>query len=142
MQPTTTSLQAELTHRLQASLQQAQTYTVHLRTNYTRLLVGGLVSSAATTLVAGGTALGGPTAGIGDAGWRLACVIAAVLSLASTICVGIGQQLKLGERLPQAQLCVGQLRALDVQLGLGSRDWTDIAKEYEEIIKTNADVFD
>jgi hypothetical protein len=141
MQTETNARQQELSHRLQNSLHQAESYSARLRTTYDRLVVGGLVTSAVTTLVAGGTALAGPMAGSGDTGWRLACTIAALFSLVSTICVGIGQQLKLGERVPKGQLCAGQLRALDVQLAVGTSDWSDIAKEYEQVLKNYSDVF-
>jgi hypothetical protein len=140
MQPETSTRQTELSNRLRASLRQAETYSTRLRTTYNGLLVAGLVGSAATTLVAGGTALNGPMVGAEEAGWRLACIIAALFSLVSTVCVGIGQQLKLGERLPKAELCVGQLRTLDTQLAIGTREWGDIAKEYEQLIKDYADV--
>jgi hypothetical protein len=141
MQPQITSKQELLSQHVQASLRRAETYTASLRRNYTRLVIGGLVSSAATTLVAGGGALGGAAAGLGTGGWQFTCALAAMLGFVSTICVGVMQQLKLGERLPLGQLCVGRLRALDVALTTGSREWGDIAKEYEAVIKESAEVF-
>ena len=141
MPPETDSHQAQLQQHIQASLRQAETYTAGLRKTYTILVVGGLVSSAATTLVAGGAALQGPAAGLTTGGWVLTCGIAAILGFASTVCVGVVQQLKLGERLPLGQLCVGQLRALDVAMTTGSRAWGDIAKEYEAIVRDSAKVF-
>lgn len=140
MQPESNSKHALLNQRIQSSLRRAETYTLGLRKAYTRLVIGGLVSSAATTLVAGGTALQGPLLGTGTTGWRITCIVAALLSLISAICVGAGQQLKLGERLPQGLLCVGRLRALDMALAIESRDWNDIAIEYEEIVKGFAEV--
>jgi len=140
MQPESNSKQALLNQRIQSSLRRAETYTLGLRKAYTRLVIVGLVSSAATTLVAGGTALQGPLVGSGTIGWRITCIVAALLSLISAICMGAGQQLKLGERLPQGLLCVGRLRALDMALAIERRDWNDIAIEYEEIVKGFSDV--
>lgn len=142
MQPTINSKQEQLNQRIQASLHQAEAYTARLRTTYNRLTFGGLLSSAVTTLVAGGTAVQGSLVGLGLGGWQLGCILAALLGLTSTVCVGMGQQLKLGERLPQGQLCIGQLRALDVALAVEGRAWSEVAKEYEEILKQNAEVFD
>ncbi len=107
MQPETIAKRDQLSQRLRDSLHKAENYTDRLRRPYTRLVVGGLVGSSATVLVAGGTAIQGPQVGSGTEGWRLACIVAALLSLITTICVGLGQQLKLGERLPQGQLCIG-----------------------------------
>lgn len=138
MQPEISPKHTQLRQHVQASLRQAETYTTRLRKVYTGLVIGGIVCSAATVLVAGGTALQGPAIGTG---WQLACGVAAGLSLVSTICNGVMQQLKLGEHLPLAQLSVGRLRGLDLALVTGSRDWSEIAKEYEAIIKEAAEVF-
>ncbi len=141
MQPPTNSRQQQLGQHVQASLRRAEAYTSGLRRTYTTLVVGGLVSSAASTLVAGGAALGGPAVGLATTGWQFFCVLAALLSFGTTVFVGIVQQLKLGERLPVGQLAVGRLRALDVALTTGSREWGDIAKDYEVILKESAEVF-
>ena len=140
MQPETQPQLAQLQQHIQASLRRAEAYTAGLRKTHTTLVVGGLVSSAATTLVAGGAALGGAAAGLNTGGWQLTCGLAAILGFASTVCVGIVQQLRLGERLPQGQLCVGQLRALDVAMATGSRALGDIAKEYAAIVKDSSEV--
>jgi hypothetical protein len=138
MQPEVASKQERVRQHVQASLLRAQTYTTGLRKTYTLLVVGSLVTSAATTLVAGGTAVQGTS--IGSA-WQIACAVAAVLSFISTICVGVMQQLKLGERLPLGQLCVGRLRGLEVALTMGTREWHEIAIEYEAILKEFSEVF-
>jgi hypothetical protein len=140
MQPTTNSKQEQLGRYVEASLRRAETYTAGLRNTYTLLVVGGLLSSAASTLVAGGAAVGGAAVGLSTFGWQFFCILAALLSFATTVLVGVMQQLKLGERLPLGQLCVGRLRALDVALTTGSREWTEIAKEYEVIVKESAEV--
>lgn len=140
MQPEILSQQAQLQQHIQVSLRRAEAYTASLRKTHTALVIGGLVASAGTTLVAGGAALGGAAAGLNTGGWQLTCGLAAILGFVSTVCVGIVQEFRLGERLPQGQLCVGQLRALDVAMTTGSRTWGDIAKEYESIVKESAQV--
>ena len=140
MQPEANSKRDQLIQRIRDSLLKAENYSLRLRRAYTRLVIGGFVSSTATVLVAGGTAVQGPLVGSGIEGWRLACIVAALLSLISTICVGLVQQLKLGERVPQGQLCVGQLRALDIALLIEGRDFDEIAKEYEEVVKAFPEV--
>ena len=122
MQPQGKTKQEQLREYVQASLRRAETYTSNLRKTYTGLVIGSLISSAATTLVAGGAVLTGITVGLGIGGWLSSCFVAAALGFVSTICVGVMQQLKLGERLPVGQLCVGRLRALDVALTTGSRE--------------------
>jgi hypothetical protein len=141
MQPQIDVIHEQLRQHVQASLRQAENYTAGLGKTYTRLTIGGLASSAVSTLVAGGVALQGSAFGLGASGWQLFCGIAAALGFVSTICMGIVQQLRLGERLPLGQSCVGRLRALNMALTVGSRDWGEIAKEYEAVIKESAEIF-
>jgi len=117
------------------SLRIAQDQTARLRNTSTRLVVAGIASSAITTLVAGGTAVTGPVVGEGDAGWRLACILAAIFAFASTICTGLTQQLKISERLSQGIACVGRLKSLDIAMVTNILDWQAITKEYAEIAK-------
>jgi hypothetical protein len=117
------------------SLRKAQEITSGLRRKNTRLLITGMVCSAGTTLVAGGTAAAGPVIGEGDAGWRIACIVAAVLAFVSTVATALTTQLKYDERLTQGNRCVGRLRALDVAIVTGSGNWEEISKEYEEVVK-------
>jgi hypothetical protein len=118
------------------SLRKAKEYTSGLRRKNTRLLITGMVCSAGTTLVAGGTATAGPVVGEGDAGWRIACIVAAVLAFASTVSTALTTQLKFDERLSQGNQCVGRLRALEVAIASGSENWEETAKEYSEIVKS------
>jgi len=118
------------------SLQRAQVYISGLRKTNTFLLIASIVSSAATTFVAGGTAVAGPVVGDGVAGWKIACVVAAILAFVSTVTTALIQQMKTGERLIQGTQCVGRLRALDVAIAIGSQSWEDITREYGEIVKT------
>jgi len=96
----------------------------------------GIASSAGSTLVAGVTAATGPLVGQGDAGWRLACIVAAVFAFVATMSTGLKQQLRFSDRLAKGAQCVGKLRALDVTITTGNQDWQEIANEYKEIAKT------
>ncbi len=125
-----------LVQRVKASLQKAEEIVSGLRKANTRLLVAGMASSAASTLVAGITAAQGPVVGEGTEGWRVACIVAAVFGFASTVSTGLSQQLKINDRLSEGTQCVSKLRSLDVVITTGSRSWEEIVKEYEEIAKT------
>ena len=141
MPPEGNSKQEQLRQLVSSTLRRAETHTANLHRTHMSLVVGGLVTSAASTLVAGGAALQGPLFGPGAAGWQLTCGLAAVLAFISTISLGIEQQLKLGERLPAGRNHVGRLRALDVALTTGTRDWDEIAKEIELVIQESARIF-
>lgn len=117
------------------SLRKAREYTSGLRKRNTRLLITGMICSAGTTLVAGGTAATGPVVGSGDAGWRIACIVAAILAFISTVSTAITTQLKFDERLTKGNQCVGQLEALNVSILTGTENWKEAAKEYREIVK-------
>jgi hypothetical protein len=125
-----------LAQRVEASLQKAEGIVSGLRKANTRLLVAGMASSAAATLVAGITAAQGPVVGTGIEGWRVACIVAAVFAAASTVSTGLNQQLKISDRLAKGTQCVGRLKSLDIVIATGSRGWEEIVKEYEEIAKT------
>ena len=123
------------TQMVKDSLRKAQEITSSLRRKNTRLLITGMVCSAGTTLVAGGTTAVGPVVGEGDTGWRIACIVAAVLAFVSTVATALTTQLKYAERLTQGDQCVGRLRALDVVIVTGCGNWEEIIKEYGEIVK-------
>jgi hypothetical protein len=125
-----------LTRRVKASLRKAQQVASRLRQAHTRLLVTGIASSAASTLVAGITAAGGPVVGEGTEGWRVACIVAAVFAFVSTVSAALGQQLKVSDRLSKGTQCVGRLRALDVAIATSSQSWEEIVQEYQEIANT------
>lgn len=124
-----------LAQRVRASLQKTEERTAGLWTANTRLLVSGMVSSAASTLVAGITAVQGPIIGKGVNGWRVACIVAAVFGFVATVCTGLVQQLKIGDRLSKGNQCLGKLRSLDLAITTGSQSWEEIVQEYQEIVK-------
>lgn len=118
------------------SLLKAQERISGLRKTNTGLVIISILSSAATTLVAGGTAAVGPVMGTGDVGWRLACILAALFAFVSTVTTALIQQLKTSERLIEDTQYVSRLKALQVAIVTGSQSWEEIAKEYAEIVKT------
>ena len=124
-----------LAGRVRDSIRKAEGVVADLRKIHTRLTTTTIVSSAASTLVAGITAAAGPVVGEGPEGWRMACIIAAVLAFVSTVGTGIGQGQRIGDRLAEGSQCVGRLRYLDVTITTGSRSWEAIGQEYEEIAK-------
>jgi hypothetical protein len=122
------------------SLRKAQEHTSGLRKTNTRLIITGMVCSAGTTLVAGGTAVTGPVVGVEDAGWRLACIVAAIFAFASTVCTALTTQLKFDERLTQGNQCDGRLKALDLAIFARSENWEQVTKEYGEIVKAYIEI--
>ncbi len=127
--------QRALGQRVRASLQKTEERTAGLRKANTRLLVSGMASSAASTLVAGITAAQGPIIGEGAEGWRVACIVAAVFGFVATVCTGLTQQLKISDRLSKGNQCLGKLRSLDLAITTSSRSWEEIIQEYQEIVK-------
>ena len=125
-----------LSKRVMASLRKADKIVSGLRKTNTRIVIASISCSAASTLVAGITAAQGPVVGEGTEGWRLACTVAAVLAFITTVATGLGQQLRISDRLSEANQCIGKLRSLDVAITTNSRDWEEIAKEYQEIAQT------
>jgi hypothetical protein len=118
------------------SLRQAERIAAQLRKANTRLVCTSISSSAACTLVAGITAASGPLVREGPDGWRLACIVSAILAFVATVCIGVGQQLRINDRLSTANRCVGRLRSLDVIITTNSRSWEEATKEYAEIEQT------
>jgi len=86
------------------------------------------------------TAANGPVVGSGTPGWRLACAVAAALSLLGGVCAGLKEQLQVGERAAKAMECLGRLSALEASVLTGIRGQSEIAAEYESILKTYPDV--
>jgi hypothetical protein len=121
------------------SLRKAQEQVSGLRKTNTRLLFTNIVCSAATTLVAGGTAAAGPLVGEGPAGWRISCIVAAAFAFISAVITAVIQQMNISERLSQGNQCVSRLKDLDLSIAVGSHTWEEITNEYREIVKTYPD---
>lgn len=124
-----------LAQQVRESLSTAQAYNASLGRTNTRLLIASLASSAATTLVAGVTAVAGPLIGEGIPGWRLACSVAALFGFAATLATGYHQQLKLDERLALGNQCIGRLKALDIAIVTSRKSWEEVGTEYEDIVR-------
>ena len=122
-------------------LRKAEQHTTGLRGRSQVLLLSSIVSSGATTLVAGGAALAGPALGFSASGWQATCFVAAILAFVSTVTTTLNQQLKLDDRLSQSYQCLSRLRLLDVHLTVGGHSWEDVNKEYGDIAKTYPELF-
>ncbi len=95
---------------VKTSLRTAENHTARFRETSTRLRITSIVSSAVTTLVAGGTAAASSVVSLTDQGWRIACLVAAILAFISAVSTGLIQQLQLSDRASQGNQCVGRLR--------------------------------
>lgn len=124
-----------LVQRIADSLKRVETETDRLRRASTRLIITGLFTSAAATLVAGLTAIAGPLVGEGIPGWRLACIAAALFGFIATMCTGLEQQLKFSDRLAEANQCLARMRSLELTLSTGSQSAEQIAGEYNDTLR-------
>ena len=122
-----------ITRSIKSSLLQAQKFVNGRQKTNSRLMVASMAFSGASTLVAGITSAGGPIIGSGIEGWRLACIVAAVFGFSSTISTGVIQQLESRDRLSEGKECLIKLRALDLGITTGRKNWEEIIKEYEEL---------
>lgn len=125
--------QTLITKSIKSSLLKAEKFVSGRKRTNTRLLAASMAFSGASTLVAGITSAGGPIIGSGIEGWRLACIVAAVFGLTSTVSTGISQQLETTDRLSKGKECLTKLRSLDLGITTGRRNWEEIVKEYEEL---------
>ncbi len=126
---------------VKASLGIAKTKTAGFRKTDSQLFVANVVAPAAATLLAAVTAAVGGDSLFAQAatqseggGWRLACIVVAILSFIGTVSSMFKKQFD--ERLAQGNQCVGRLLSLDLALATGSRSFEEAAKEYGEIVKS------
>jgi len=130
----------DLVKSIKASLHKAEKIVSGYQRNHTYLVITNIASSAGATLIAGVTAATGQAAGIGIEGWRLACILAAIFGLVSTISTGLTQQLKISDHLVEGRQGLGRLRHLDVVITTGSISWEETARQYEEIAQEYPDL--
>ena len=131
--------QERLTGRVKISLHNAEHRVADYQRTHRRLMMTTVFSSGVTTLVAGITAAVGPAAQIGTAGWRTACIVAAVFGFISTVSTGFTQQLGTSDRLAEGKHCVAQLKLLEIAISTQSKSWPEIAREFEDIAKAYPD---
>jgi hypothetical protein len=122
-----------LIESVKASLRKAEGIVAGYQKNNSTLLITTIVSSTGATMVAGVTAAVGQAASIGTEGWRIACIIAAVFGLVSTVTTGLSQLLNISDRLSEGRQGLAKLRHLDIVITTGSIGWEEIAREYEGI---------
>lgn len=124
-----------LANGIRESLENAETNAQSMKKKSSWLLFSSIITSAASTLVAAVAVAQGPVVGEGIPGWRTTCIIAAIFSFATTVSVGLNQQFGMSDRVIKANECAGKLKSLDVSIATGSRNWEEIGKEYEAVVK-------
>lgn len=124
-----------LSKGIRESLENAEKNAQSMKKKSSWLLFSSIITSAASTLVAAFAVAQGPVVGEGIPGWRTTCTIAAILSFATTVSVGLNQQFGMNDRVVKANECAGKLKSLDVSIATGSRNWEEIGTEYEAIVR-------
>ena len=135
-----TDKKERLTQSIQESLARVERNASRFERMNTSLLIATIVTSAAVTLVNAITAAQGPIVGEGTSGWKLSCLIGAVLAFFATVATAVNQQMKLNDKSSKARVCVGRLRALKVSLDIGSREVSSISEEYAGLASEFAEV--
>ena len=138
MQESVTNRQV-FAEKIHDSMQHVENQAAQLKAQYNRLVIFGTVSSGGSTLVAALTAALGPLVGQGTAGWRFACIVAAILGFIATLCITFSQQLGINEKLTDATHSLGRLKSIDVAIATGIGDWDEITKEFQNIVQTYPD---
>lgn len=107
------------------SLEKAQAQKNTLKRNNSRYTTANIFLAALATLLAGmaGT--------VGDAkNWRPVCLFAAVCSAGVTVTT----KLQMTEQLTEASECVGQLKALRVEIMSPIYDLEQVCEKYQQIL--------
>lgn len=126
--------------RVRDSLIKAEQYAQQQQRTNTTLMIISIVGSAFTTFLTAVTAAQGPIVMSGIWDWQGACALGAAISLVTTICTGLSQQLNISAKMMMGGQCVGRLRALDLVIVTKAREGAEIAKEYAEILAQFPDV--
>ncbi len=129
-----------LTQKIRASLSKADAYTRRQRRLNSTLTLVATIGSAMTAFITALTAVQGPVVIPGVLEWQSACAIGAALSLVTTICSGVSQQMNTSQNFSLGSQCVGRLRALDLVAATQTRSVGDVTMEYAEILKTYSEI--
>jgi hypothetical protein len=107
------------------SLEKAQAQRRILKRNNVRYTTANIVLGAIATVLAG-------TAGtVGSLnGWKPICLLAAACSAGATVAA----KFHTSEQLSEASECVGQLKALRVEVSLPNFDLQQVSEEYQHIL--------
>lgn len=125
-----------LNDRVHQHLTRVRLHSHRLRRTHLALVWSSLVAGSLATLLAGATTANGQSfVGQGNAGWILTCGLVAVLTLVATVATGIMQQLRVAERMAQAQSYTARLAALDLALALPRSDADALAQEYTALLR-------
>ncbi len=124
--------------QVQQSLGQAQSHAKRFRKWDVALLLVSIVLGTLTTVLAGGTAASGDAAAAMLGGWRLVCLVVAVLAAAGTIAGALHQSFRVTDRLSEAVTCVAKLQSLQLALSMTDVDARDAAETYRQILVEHA----
>ena len=124
-------MESQLEQQIQASFQKANSQRKKLETKASRYIVAGIILSALATFVAGVPSLLGEPI-IGE--WRLTCMIAALITLVTTIVTSVQNQVAKPEILAKASECVGRLRALLIEMQAPDIDYDQVRKQYQAVL--------
>lgn len=127
-------------NHLQTSLAKAQKMASGYKRLNLALVLTSLSSSAMGTLITGVTVANGPIIGSGVDGWRISCILAAILGFLTTMSVGLSQQLRVSERLASSHNCSGRLRALELILATQSKPWEAVVQDYEAVLREYSEI--
>lgn len=123
-----------LLQRVRSDLESSERETLRLDRVNTRLISSSLVTSALATAIAGMTAAMGPLAGSGPPAWRWSCGAIAGVTALSGLLTGAHQRLNVAERLARVRACTGQLRALELAVGVRGQEAGEGLRRYEELV--------
>ena len=137
---TSTEARTILLERIREGIRKSDLQSVTLKKRNSRYITVGIIASALSTVIAGGTAAVGPVIAQGPPGWKLTCGLIAVCAGVATVFNGLQQQFSIAEKLAKATSCSGKLHSLEFALTINNRDPTEVVKEYETVISTYPEI--
>ena len=131
-------MENQIDQQIQASFQKAAAQRKKLERNTTRFTIAGIILSALATFVAGVPSLSGEPM-IAES-WRITCMVAAIITLATTIISSVQTQVAKPDILARSSECVGRLRALLLELQAQDVDYEQVRKQYQAVLVDFAEV--
>jgi hypothetical protein len=128
----------ELLGTVRDALRRAEFYYIKTRRWDTRLLIMSIICGALTTVLAGGTVIGGKPALDAVGGWRILCSIVAMLTASGTVAGALHKSFQITTRLSNAEKCVARLRALDIAITASDLSTADALETFRHISEKHA----
>jgi hypothetical protein len=114
-----------LRQQIYSSLEKAQTQRTILKCNNARLITANIILSTVAAVLAGFSGTAGTAAT-----WKPICIIGAVCSAG----VAMTTKMQTPEQLTELCECVGQLKALRVEMITTTGDLEEISEKYQQIL--------